>query len=121
MTSLPVAAPVDGVVRLGEEVRGLLKDVLDAYLERDIDKAIRVWGRDEDVDAMYNSVLQTLIDRMTEDPGTIAASTHLLFIAKNIERIGDHATNVAESLHFQIVGTPPQGIRPKGNTVGGSP
>jgi len=121
MTALPVSAPVDGVVRLGDLVGCLLKDVLDAYLERDVEKAIRVWSRDEEVDALYNSVLQGLIERMTEDSGTITASTHLLFIAKNIERVGDHATNIAESLHFQILGTPPQGNRPKGNTVGGIP
>jgi len=113
-----VSAPVAGVVRLGEMVRGLLKDVLDAYLEKDLTKALGVWSRDEDVDAMYNAVMQDLITLMTEDPGTIAAATHLLFIAKNIERIGDHATNIAEALHYQILGTSPAGSRPKGNTVG---
>ena len=107
-----------GVVRLAELVRGLLKDILDAYLERDVEKAIRVWSRDEEVDEMYNVVFRELIDQMTEDSGTITASTHLLFIAKNVERVGDHATNIAETLHFQILGTQPKGIRPKGNTVG---
>ncbi|CAA7616683.1 Phosphate-specific transport system accessory protein PhoU homolog [Candidatus Terasakiella magnetica] len=118
LNHLPASVPVAGVARLAELVRSVLKDILDAYIERDVEKAIRVWSRDEEVDAMYNGVFKELIDRMTEDSGAITASTHLLFIAKNIERIGDHATNIAETLHFQIVGTPPQGERPKGNTVG---
>ncbi len=118
LNHLPASAPVAGVVRLAELVCTLLKDVLDAYLERDIEKATRVWNRDEEVDALYNAVFQTLIEQMTEDSGTITAATHLLFIAKNIERIGDHATNIAEALHYQIVGTQPAGKRPKGNTVG---
>lgn len=118
LNHLPIGTSVAGVVRLAELVRSLLKDVLDAYLERDIEKAIRVWSRDEEVDELYNGVFQQLIDQMTEDSGTITASTHLLFIAKNIERMGDHATNIAEALHFQIVGTQPKGERPKGNTVG---
>ena len=120
LNHLPITAPVAGVVRLAELVRSLVKDILDAYLERDVEKAIRVWGRDEEVDEMYNGVFRDLIDQMTEDSGTITASTHLLFIAKNVERIGDHATNIAETLHFQILGTQPKGTRPKGNTVGAS-
>lgn len=115
---LPVSVPMDGIVRLGELVRSLIKDILDAYLDRDIDKALRVWSRDEEVDVAYNAVFQDLIDAMTADSGAIAASTHLLFIAKNIERIGDHATNIAEALHYQILGSAPLGARPKGDTVG---
>lgn len=115
---LPVSAPMDGIVRLGELVRSLIKDILDAYLDRDVEKALRVWSRDEEVDVAYNAVFQDLIDAMTADSGAIAASTHLLFIAKNIERIGDHATNIAEALHYQILGSAPLGARPKGDTVG---
>jgi len=118
LDQLPVSVPVDGVVRLGELVRGLIKDIIDAYADRDIDKALRVWSRDEEVDTAYNTVFGDLIKGMTADSGAITASTHLLFIAKNIERIGDHATNIAEALHYQIVGVPPHGERPKGNTVG---
>jgi len=118
LNHLPVAASFTGVIRLADLVRSMLKDILDAYLDRDIGKAIEVWNRDDEVDGMYNGVLKDLIDQMTEDSGTITASTHLLFIAKNIERIGDHATNIAEALHFQILGTQPKGMRPKGNTVG---
>ncbi|CUW39066.1 Phosphate-specific transport system accessory protein PhoU homolog(Signal transduction response regulator, phosphate regulon transcriptional regulatory protein PhoB,20-107) [Magnetospirillum sp. XM-1] len=107
-----------GVVRLGELVLALLKDILDAYVDKDLQKAIGVWGRDEEVDSHYNTVFRDLIAQMTEDSGTITASTHLLFIAKNMERIGDHATNIAETLHFQILGTQPKGDRPKGAALG---
>ncbi|WP_096700982.1 phosphate signaling complex protein PhoU [Magnetospirillum sp. 15-1] len=118
LNQLPPTPKTGGVVRLGELVQALLKDILDAYVDRDLDKAIRVWERDEDVDSLYNTVFRDLIAQMTEDPGTITASTHLLFIAKNMERIGDHATNIAETLHFQILGTQPKGDRPKGASLG---
>lgn len=118
LNHLEVSASVSGIVRLADLVRAMVKDILDAYLERDLEKSIQVWGRDEEVDSMYNGVFHELIGQMTMDSGTITAATHLLFIAKNIERIGDHATNIAEALHFQILGTQPQGARPKGNTVG---
>ena len=118
LNHLPVAASIGGIVRLGELVQSLLKDILDAYVDRDVDKSARVWARDEEVDELYNVIFRGLIEQMTEDSGTITASTHLLFIAKNIERIGDHATNIAETLHFQILGTQPKGERPKGDTLG---
>jgi phosphate transport system protein len=118
LNHLEVSASVSGIVRLADLVRAMVKDILDAYLERDLEKSIQVWGRDEEVDSMYNGVFHELIGQMTMDSGTITAATHLLFIAKNIERIGDHATNIAEALHFQILGTKPLGARPKGNTVG---
>jgi phosphate transport system protein len=118
LNHLPQTGSASGVIRLAELVRGLVKEILDAYLERDIEKAVRVWSRDNEVDAMYAVVFAELIDEMTNDPGTITAATHLMFIAKNVERIGDHATNIAETLHFQILGTHPSGERPKGNTVG---
>lgn len=118
LNHLPVAAQIGGILRLGELVQSLLKDILDAYVDRDVEKAIRVWSRDEEVDELYTVVFRDLIEQMTEDSGTITASTHLLFIAKNIERIGDHATNIAETLHFQILGTQPKGERPKGDTLG---
>jgi phosphate transport system protein len=118
LNQLHATSKVTGVVRLGELVQALLKDILDAYVDRDLDKAIRVWARDEDVDSLYNTVFRDLIAQMNEDPGTITASTHLLFIAKNMERIGDHATNIAETLHFQILGTQPKGNRPKGVSLG---
>lgn len=94
-----------------------LKDVLDAYAERDTDKAVKVWYRDEEVDAMYNSLFRELLTYMMEDPRNITLCTHLLFGAKNIERIGDHTTNIAEMIHFLVHGAPIAAERPKGDTT----
>lgn len=117
LNQLPTVQPVSGVLHLARIVQEILKDILDAYIERDVDKAIRVWTRDEEVDDLYNSLFRELITYMMEDPRTITACTHLMFMAKNIERIGDHATNIAETLHFHVVGTPLKGARPKGSSV----
>jgi phosphate transport system protein len=91
----------------------LVKDVIDAYVARDADKAIAVWNRDEELDEMYSSVFRELLTYMMEDPRNIGACTHLLFMAKNIERIGDHATNIAENLYYLVHGTPLTEARPK--------
>jgi phosphate transport system protein len=93
----------------------LIKDVIDAYVARDADKAIRVWNRDEELDEMYSSVFREFLTYMMEDPRNIGACTHLLFMAKNIERIGDHATNIAENLYYLVHGTPLTEARPKGD------
>jgi phosphate transport system protein len=93
----------------------LVKDVIDAYVARDADKAIRVWNRDEELDEMYSSVFREFLTYMMEDPRNIGACTHLLFMAKNIERIGDHATNIAENLYYLVHGTPLTEARPKGD------
>jgi phosphate transport system protein len=115
LNQLPAVRPITAVLHLGKLVQEILKDILDAYIERDVDKAIRVRNRDEEVDDMYNGLFRELITYMMEDPRTITASTHLMFMAKNIERIGDHATNIAETLHFLVVGSPLRGARPKGH------
>jgi phosphate transport system protein len=96
--------------RLGQ---AMIKDVLDAYVERDADKALLVWARDEELDEMYTSLFRELLTYMIEDVRNITACTHLLFMAKNIERIGDHATNIAETLYFMVHGTPLTIARPK--------
>jgi phosphate transport system protein len=82
----------------------MLKDVLDAYIERDVDKAMDVWERDQEVDDYYDSLFRELITYMLEDPRRISTCIDLLFIAKNLERIGDHATNIAEKIHYMIHG-----------------
>ena len=81
-------------------VRGMVKTVLDAYIERDIEKASDVIARDEEVDALHTSLFRELLTYMMEDPRNITPCTHLLFVAKNIERSGDHATNIAENVQF---------------------
>jgi len=94
-----------------------LKDVLDAYSARDADKALEVWRADEQIDALYNSIFRELLTYMMEDPRNIGLCTHLLFGAKNIERIGDHATNIAETVHYLVRGVPLTDDRPKSDTT----
>lgn len=108
--------PVSGIHRLGRLVQSIIKDTLDAYIARDADRAIDVWHRDAEVDEMYTGLFREILTYMMEDPRNITACTHLLFIAKNIERMGDHATNVAETIHFLVTGRRMEGGRPKGDT-----
>ena len=105
-----------GLKHMTELALRQLKDVLDAYAERDADKALAVWRHDERIDAMYNSLFRELLTYMMEDPRNIGLCTHLLFGAKNIERIGDHTTNIAENVYYLVHGTrahrrPPEGRR----------
>ncbi len=93
-----------------------LKNILDAIAERDAAKAMEVWRSDQVVDDLYNSIFRELITYMMEDARNITPCTHLLFIAKNLERIGDHATNIAETIHYAITGEALPDNRPKGDT-----
>ncbi len=104
---------VKTVARLGWLVLELLKEALDAFMERDADRALKVWERDEEVDDLYSSLFRELLTYMMEDPRHITPCTHLLFIAKNLERVGDHATNLAESAWFIVKGKPLTSERPK--------
>lgn len=92
---------------------GQLKTVLDAYAERDAERALQVWRADQQIDATYNSLFRELLTYMMEDPRNISISTHLLFGAKNLERVGDHATNIAETVHYLVRGEPITDDRPK--------
>lgn len=102
-----------GVEHMAELVLAQIKDVLDAYARRDAHKALAVWRSDEEVDAVNNSLFRELLTYMMEDPRNIGICTHLLFAAKNIERIGDHTTNIAETVHFLARGVPLSEERPK--------
>jgi phosphate transport system protein len=102
-----------GLRHMCELALAQLKEVLDAYAERDADRALSVWRDDEQIDAMYNSLFRELLTYMMEDPRNIGLSTHLLFGAKNIERVGDHTTNIAETVHFLVRGTIITDDRPK--------
>ncbi len=115
LSQLPPVRPLHAIPRMGRLTQELLKEVLDAYIEHDAEKAVRVWERDEEVDEMYTSLFRELLTYMMEDPRNITPCTHLLFIAKNIERIGDHATNIAETIHFLVRGKPLEAVRPKGD------
>ena len=113
LTQSPPMRPVGGIARMGRLVQQIIKDVLDAYSDSDATKAVAAWKRDQEVDDMYNSLFRELLTYMMEDPRNIGPSTHLMFIAKNIERIGDHATNVAEIIHFLVRGEDISEARPK--------
>jgi phosphate transport system protein len=106
---------ITGVKHMTELALRQLKDVLDSYAQRDATKALAVWRADEQVDAMYNSMFRELLTYMMEDPRNIGLCTHLLFIAKNIERIGDHATNIAENVYYLVKGVALADNRPKGD------
>ncbi|HEY3799760.1 MAG TPA: phosphate signaling complex protein PhoU [Caulobacteraceae bacterium] len=100
----PITPLTRSIERMGELVAARLKDVLDAYAARDLDRAKGVWSRDQEVDEHYDSIFRELLTYMMSDPRTIASSAHLLFVAKNLERIGDHATNIAEIINYEITG-----------------
>jgi phosphate transport system protein len=97
---------MSGFVRMSRQAMQQIKDVLDAYSSRDTKKALAVWRSDEEIDSIYNSLFRELLTYMMEDPRNIGSCTHLLFGAKNIERIGDHATNIAEDVYYLVEGEP---------------
>jgi phosphate transport system protein len=109
----PAVRPLHTIPRMAQIAQAMVKDVLDAYGERDVTKAIAVWHRDDEVDDLYTSLFRELLTYMLEDPRNISACTHLLFIAKNIERIGDHATNIAEKIHYMIHARPLKDALPR--------
>jgi len=111
--SAPVK-PVFAIPRMARLVQNMIKDVLDALIARDVDKAMMVWNADEEVDEMYTSLFRELLTYMIEDPRSITSCTHLLFVAKNLERIGDHTTNVAETIYFMVSGKRLLEERPRG-------
>ncbi|MGK9235277.1 phosphate signaling complex protein PhoU [Inquilinus limosus] len=117
LVQVPVVRPVMALPRMGRMVQQIIKDVLDAYTERDLEKALSAWRQDESVDDLYTSLFRETLTYMMEDPRNITPCTHLLFIAKNIERIGDHATNIAELIHFLLTGKPVTDVRPKGDAT----
>jgi phosphate transport system protein len=115
LNQTPPVRPVYALPRMAHLAQLLIKDVIDAYVARDADKAYSVWIRDAKLDEMYSSLFRELLTYMMEDPRNIGSCTHLLFMAKNIERIGDHATNIAEDLYYLVHGTPLAEARPKGD------
>ena len=113
----PPHRAVVGLEHISRLVQAQLKDVLDAYAAGNEQKALEVWGRDDEIDALYTSLFRELLTYMMEDPRNITFCTHLLFCAKNIERIGDHTTNIAETIHYLITGDTLEGNRPKLDTT----
>ncbi|NHB78050.1 phosphate signaling complex protein PhoU [Rhodobacter calidifons] len=113
-----VAGASGSIRRLAKAVVQMLTDALDAYIRRDVKLAEDVRNRDRDVDQMYNSIFRELLTHMMEDPRNIGPCMHLHFIAKNIERVGDHATSVAEQVIYLVTGALPEDERPKVDSTG---
>jgi phosphate transport system protein len=109
----PQVRPAYGIPHMGRLALSMIKDVLDAYQALDAEKAVAVWESDEELDEAYNSLFRELLTYMMEDVRSISTCAHLLFMAKNIERIGDHATNIAENVYFMVHGEPLLDARPK--------
>ena len=104
---------VSGVVHMSDLALDRMKRIIDAYIQRDVQAALEVWNNDEEIDHLYNSLFRELLTYMMEDPRNIGFCAHLLFCAKNIERIGDHATNIAETIHYLVTGKSILADRPR--------
>jgi phosphate transport system protein len=115
LSQFPLLQGLTGLGHMAQLVQTNLKLIIDAVGEQNTDKAIEVWRSDQVIDDLYNTVFRELITYMMEDPRNITPCTHLLFIAKNLERIGDHATNIAETVHYAVTGEELTGARPKGD------
>jgi phosphate transport system protein len=105
---------VDAIIRVSSDVQKQLKSILDAYLERSSSMAINVWESDEQIDDLTNLCMQEVIRYLKDNENNLSDGTHLLFVTKNIERIGDHTTNIAEQVYYLVKGEYLEGDRPKG-------
>ncbi|WP_203291773.1 phosphate signaling complex protein PhoU [Maricaulis parjimensis] len=106
LSAYPALGLMDRVERLGAIVIQQLHEVLDALSSLDVEPAIRVWRADDEVDERYNALVREMLISMGEDSSLVEPGVHILFVAKNLERIGDHATNIAEALHFMVTAAP---------------
>ena len=113
----PLTPLTRSIERMGKLVVERLKTVLDAYTASDLSLALQVWREDQEVDEHFNSLFRELVAHMTRDPGMVTPCAHLLFVGKNLERIGDHATNLAEIIHHELTGEEITTQRPKGEPV----
>jgi len=112
----PVIRPVSALPRMGDLVRHMIDDILTAYVQADVELAFNVWRRDKEVDLLYESMFRELLTYMMEDPRSITSCTHLIFMSKNIERIGDHITNLAELVIFMVWGKDIRHLGSRGQT-----
>lgn len=117
----PVSGSTAALRRMARDVELMLKDALDAYIKRDLALALDVIDRDQDVDQMYNTLFREFLTFMLEDPRNITACMHLHFIAKNIERMGDHVTSIAEQVVFLATGQKPEEARIKSDRTSTDP
>ncbi len=117
LSEMPAIGSMRSLQRMAGLVQSQIKLTLDAYLQQDAEMAEDVRIRDQEIDSMHTSLFRELLTYMMEDPRNITACTHLLFIAKNLERIGDHSTSIAENLLFLIHGHMPEDARPKSDAA----
>jgi phosphate transport system protein len=112
----PAIGSLNGFQRMAVLVQENLKGAMDALVNGDAARADEVWANDQPVDEVYNGIFREMLTFMMEDPRNITAATHLLFVAKNLERIGDHATNIAETVHYAVSGEALTEERPKADS-----
>lgn len=115
IAQMPSGPVVTGVMRINRMALEAIKDVLDAFVANDAAKAVDVWNRDDLIDKLYTGIFREIVTYMMEDARTISACAHLMFMAKNLERVGDHATNIAEIMYYAITGQTLPDARPKGD------
>jgi phosphate transport system protein len=108
----------NSIVRMGRATLAQLSDVLNAHAARDVDLAVRIWNQDYEIDEMYNAIFRELVTYMVEDSRLIGVGAHLLFLAKNLERIGDHTTQISEMIYYIVKGDRLGDDRPKGEPSG---
>jgi phosphate transport system protein len=113
----PMIGSLNGFSRMAMLVQENLKGAMDALAQDDAAKADAIWAADEPVDEIYNGIFREMLTFMMEDPRNITAATHLLFVAKNLERIGDHATNIAETVHYVVHGETIEDERPRADSA----
>lgn len=113
LSQFTLSYPMTGLAHMGQLAQAQIKQIMDALGDNDTEKAVAVWRADQAIDDIYNTLFRELITYMMEDPRNITPCTHLLFIAKNIERIGDHTTNIAETIHYAVTGQVLPDTRPK--------
>jgi phosphate transport system protein len=110
--------PTASIVRMGRQTLTQLSDVLNAHAARDVDLAVQIWNQDIELDEMYNAIFREVVTYMVEDSRLIGAGAQLMFIAKNLERIGDHSTHIAEMVYYIATGKSLGDDRPKGEPAG---
>lgn len=111
-----ITVPPD-MARLSDLACERLREAIDAFAERDSEKAVAVWERDQQIDDFYARIMRDIISEMSGDPEAIECGAHFMFIGKNLERVGDHATNIAEVIDFQLSGNWRSGGRPKSDAL----
>ncbi|MDG2187775.1 MAG: phosphate signaling complex protein PhoU [Hyphomicrobiales bacterium] len=105
------------IIGLGQHVQNLLHESLDAYMELNIDEAMRIWESDVDTDRLYLSIFKELLSYISDTPDDVKMLTHMIFISKNLERVGDYTTSIAKQTYFLVEGTVPKSERPKASII----